>query len=68
MKLCHDNDGAAIYVGRAAPRCTFLCFNVHTTVEYLNGNVSIDQYYCSNKFQNLLGVVPLKAKNFNKNI
>ena len=37
MKPCHENNGAAVYVGRAA----ILCFNVHSTVEYLNKNVSI---------------------------
>ena len=41
MKPCHDNNGAEIYVGRAAS--TILCFNVHTTVEYLNRNASIGQ-------------------------
>ena len=42
MKPCHENNGAAIYVGRAAIS-TALSFNVHTTVEYLNRNVSIGQ-------------------------
>ena len=37
MKLCHENNGAAIYVGRA------VAVHVHTTVEYLNRNVSISQ-------------------------
>ena len=32
--------------------CKILCFNVHTTVEYLNRNVSIGQL--SYTFQNLL--------------
>ena len=43
MKPCHENNGAAIYVGRAATLHNPLCFNVHTTVEYLNKNVSIGQ-------------------------
>ena len=42
MKPSHKNNGVAIYVGRARP-CTILCFNFHTTVEYLNKNVSIGQ-------------------------
>ena len=42
MKLCHENNGAAIYV-EGPPQCTILCLNVHTTVEYLNTNVSIGQ-------------------------
>ena len=43
MKPCHVNNGAAIYVGRAAT--LLLCFNVHTTVEYLNKNVLIGQLF-----------------------
>ena len=39
MKPCHENNGAAIYVGTG----TLLCFNIHTTVEYLNRSVSIGQ-------------------------
>ena len=41
MKPCHENSGAAIYVGRT----TVLCFNVHTTVEYLNRNISVGQLF-----------------------
>lgn len=47
------------------PPCTIFCFNVHTTIEYLNRNVSIDQllqhilkFYC--------GLWTVKAKNANK--
>ena len=41
-KPCHGNNGAAIYVARATtPHSAFS--NVHTTVEYLNKNVSIGQ-------------------------
>ena len=43
MKPCHENNGAAIYVGTGSRPCTLLCFNIHTTVEYLNRNVSIGQ-------------------------
>ena len=39
MKLCHENNGAAVYVGRAAT----VHNPVHTTVEYLSRNVSIGQ-------------------------
>ena len=42
MKLCHENNGAAIYVGRATT-VTILCLNVHITVKCLNTNVSIGQ-------------------------
>ena len=42
MKPCNENNGAAIYVGRAATLHNPF-FNVHTTVEYLNKNVSIGQ-------------------------
>ena len=38
MKLCHENNGATVYVERAATLHN-LCFNVHTTVKYLNRNV-----------------------------
>ena len=39
MKPCHDNNGVDIYVGRAETMHN----NIHTTAEYLNGNVSIGQ-------------------------
>ena len=39
MKSFHENNGAAIYVGKSRDRAA----NVHTTVEYLNRNVSIGQ-------------------------
>ena len=42
MKRCHDNNGAAIYVGRAATVHNPLFF-VHSIVKYLNRNVSIGQ-------------------------
>ena len=43
MKPYHVNNcGAAIHFGIPATVYTILCFNVvHTTVEYLNSNVSI---------------------------
>ena len=44
MKPCHENNGAAIYVGRAATLHKPFSFNVHTTVEYLNKNVLIGQF------------------------
>ena len=43
MKLCHENNGDTIYVGTGPRQCTIFCLNVHTTVEYLNTNVSIGQ-------------------------
>ena len=45
MKPCHENNGAAFSVGRAATvhNPFFFFFNVHSTVEYLNRNVSIGQ-------------------------
>ena len=53
MKLCHENNGAAIYVGRATTvynpsffsffLFTILRLSVHTTVEYLKTNVSTGQ-------------------------
>ena len=46
-KPCHENNGAAIFVGRAANLQNPFFFNVHTTVEYLNKNV----FSCSNTFQ-----------------
>ena len=42
MKLCPENNGAVIRL-EGPRRCTILCFSVHTTVEYLNRNVSVDQ-------------------------
>ena len=44
MKPCHENNSAAIYVAwKGRDPDTILWFNVHTTVEYLNENVSIGQ-------------------------
>ena len=43
MKRCHENSGAAIYVGRASTVHNPLFLGIHTTVEYLNRNVSIGQ-------------------------
>ena len=54
MKPCHDNNGAAVYVGRAEAVHN-PCFNDHTTAEYLNRKVYIGN--CSKTFQNLLGFV-----------
>ena len=42
MKAWHENNGAAFMLEGPRP-CTILCFNVHTTVEYLSKNVSIGQ-------------------------
>ena len=39
MKLCHENNGAAIYVGRDAT------VRSPTTVEYLNRNVSTERFH-----------------------
>ena len=61
MKPCHENNGAAIYVGRPRP-CTIICFNVYTTVEYLNRNVSIG-LCCPNTFENLLWFVHGQGQN-----
>ena len=44
MKPCHENNGAAIYVGRAVTVHNPL-FNVHTTFEYLDRNASISQLF-----------------------
>ena len=56
MKPCHDNNGAVIYVVRAATvSITILCFHVHTTVEYLNRNISLGQVL--QQIQNLLWFV-----------
>ena len=43
MKPCHENNGAAIYVGRAATLHNPLFYRFHHSVEYLNKNVSIGQ-------------------------
>ena len=43
MKLCHENNGSAIYVERATTVHNPLFESVHTTVEYLDTNVSIGQ-------------------------
>ena len=42
MKPCHENNGAAnnLFMLEGPRPCTILCFNIHTTVEYLNRNVS----------------------------
>ena len=65
MKLaCHENNWAAINVGRPAP-CTILCFDVHPTVECLNRNV----FYWSvapTHFKIYCGLLSVKAKNANK--
>ena len=42
MKFCHENIGATIYIGRATTTHN-PCFNVYTTVKYLNRNDSIVQ-------------------------
>ena len=42
MKLCHENNGAVIYVGRATTVHN-PGLNVQTTVEYFNTNVSTGQ-------------------------
>ena len=42
MKPCHENNGAAIYVGRTATLHNPL-FLVHTTIECLNKSISIGQ-------------------------
>ena len=66
MKLCHENSGAAVYVGRASTLHN-LCFNVHTTVKYLNRNVSIWSV-APTHFKIYCGLCTVKAKNANKNI
>ena len=43
MKPCHENNSAAVYVGRTATMDSPFFYNVHTTVEYLNRNVFIGQ-------------------------
>ena len=42
MKLCHKKMVLQFMLEGLRP-CTILCFNVHTTVEYLNKNISIGQ-------------------------
>ena len=49
MKPCHENNGAAINVRRAATLHNPL-FYVHTTVEYLNRNFSIGQLLLQHGF------------------
>ena len=41
MKLCHENNGAAIYVGRAMTMHNPLFQSSQVAVEYLNWNISI---------------------------
>ena len=44
MKPSHENNAVVLQFMLEGPRhCTILCFIVHTTVEYLNKNVSIGQ-------------------------
>ena len=44
MKPCNDNNGATIHAGRAATVHNPFCYALmHTTVEYLNRNVSMGQ-------------------------
>ena len=45
MKPCHENNGVAKVMIEEPPPCTILCFNVHTTVEYLNRNVFIGHLF-----------------------
>ena len=56
MKLCRENNGAAIYVGRGHDSALSFVLNIHTTVEYLNTNVS-RLVSSSNTFLNLLSSV-----------
>ena len=44
MKSCHETMVLQFMLGRTRS-CTILCFNVHTTAEYLNRNVSIGQLF-----------------------
>ena len=66
MKPCHENIGAVIYVGRAATLHNPL-FNGHTTVEYLNRNVSIGQLL-QHISKSLVVCARSRPKNANKNI
>ena len=51
--------------------CTILCFNVHTTIEYLNKNVSIGQLlqHISNSIVVCAGSRPKRqTKTYNKDV
>ena len=51
--------------------CTILCFNVHTTVEYLNNNVSIGQLvqHITNSIVVCAGSRPKRqTKTYNKEV
>ena len=62
MKPCQDNNGVAIYVRRDATG-TILCFNIHTTVEYLNRNVSSGQLLQQTSATILVLVLPHPDEN-----
>ena len=64
MKLCHENNGATIYIGRATTVHNPLL--IYTTVEYLNGNDSIGQLL-QDIFKIYCGLSTVKAKNAYKN-
>ena len=67
MKFCHENNGSAIYVGRATTVHNPLFESVHTTVEYLDTNVSFGQLL--QRISKCIVVCALsRPKNDNKNI
>ena len=66
MKPCHENNGAVICLGRTATARAILRFNLHTTFEYLNRNVSFGQLLKHIKI--CCGLCTEKNKNANKNI
>ena len=47
--------------------CTILCFNVHTTVEYLNRNVFVGKLL-QHIFKTYCGLFTVKVQNANKDI
>ena len=63
MKPYHENNGAAVYVGRAAT-LQILCFNIHATGEYINFDWSVtptlSKLHCC--------LCRVKAKKANKNM
>ena len=62
---CHENNGAAIYVGRRPRPCIILCFNVHNTPEYFNSHVSIGQLL-QHISKSIMWFVPIKVKMLTK--
>ena len=67
MKPCRENNGASIYAGRVAAVHN-PCFNVHTTVEYLNRNIPIGQLLQHISKSIVVCARMIKAKNTKGNV